>query len=190
MVTEVQVTSYTYSNSVLSGTITLYNNAYSKTVTVNYDDLSGSWSYSCAAAYSSGPNSTNYEFWTFSCPIGSAGISQFYVAYTVSGTTYYDNNGGYGVNYKVTTSSTTSTSTTSSSTSATGTTTTSTSSTSSVSSSTATPTGLYGFGSDISTWLVSAIPTAQTLMLANIHPTGTSAGVVVAAPSVQPISQN
>ncbi|KAJ1548344.1 hypothetical protein HK405_003599 [Cladochytrium tenue] len=100
-VTEVKVASYAYFDGVLSGSVTLYNNAYEKNVTVLYDDLAGNWAYSCAAAWSYGPDSTGYEVWTFDCPVAASGIDQFYVKYDVNGATYYDNGGGYGVNYQV-----------------------------------------------------------------------------------------
>jgi alpha-amylase len=57
-----------------------------------------------SASYSSGPDSSGYETWTFS---GTAtGATQFYISYTVSGTTYYDP--GNSVNYTIGASSTTS----------------------------------------------------------------------------------
>ncbi|KAJ3332074.1 glycoside hydrolase 15 protein, partial [Gonapodya sp. JEL0774] len=188
--TPIKVTSYSYDGKTLSGKITLYNYAYAKTVTINYADLAASWSYSCAATYSTGPDSSNYEYWVFGCSIGSAGISQFYATYVAAGTTYYDNNGGYGVNYKVTQPTATTTVkpvTTTITTNVIGTTTANTPRT--------TTTILPGtkpvaFSSDISNWLAVAVTQAQSYLLANIHPSGTLAGVVVAAPKVQPSSQN
>ncbi|KAI9349873.1 glucoamylase glam [Zopfochytrium polystomum] len=172
---EVKVTSYSYDGKTLSGNIKLLNIAYQKTVYVNYADLSQNWAYSCSASYSNGPDSTNYEYWTFSCSIGSAGISQFYVEYDVAGTKYYDNNGGYGVNYQVTQPTTTTTTT---------------------ASATATVTGTYTGGPiaslspDLTSWLATATPNVRELLLANIHPDGSIPGIVVAAVKNQPTGQN
>ncbi|KAH0604236.1 uncharacterized protein H6S33_006613 [Morchella sextelata] len=104
--TQVSVTSYTFTNNVLAGSIKVQNLAYTKVVTVVYA-VGSTWttSQSFAAAYSSGPASDGYEVWTFS---GTAvGATQFYVKYDVSGTSYYDP--GNSVNYQIsaTTSSTT-----------------------------------------------------------------------------------
>ncbi|KXS17801.1 glycoside hydrolase family 15 protein [Gonapodya prolifera JEL478] len=187
--TPVKVTGYGYIGNVLYGNITVYNYAYTKTVTVNYADLASSWSYTCAASYSSGPNSANYEFWVFSCNVGSAGVSQFYISYVTNGNTYYDNNGGYGVNYKVTQPTTT---TTRASSSPTNTASASPTATASAAPPPPPPPGSkpIGFSQDITTWLTAAVPNAQSYLLANINAAGTLAGVVVAAPKAQPTSQN
>ncbi|CAK4829119.1 unnamed protein product [Aphanomyces euteiches] len=100
---EVKVNSYTFDGTKLTGTVTLKNLAYTKTVTVIYANTAQTWGNTCSAGYTSGPDSSNNEIWSFNCPISSAGITQFYVEYNVNGATYYDNNGGYGSNYQVTT---------------------------------------------------------------------------------------
>uniref|UniRef100_K3WKF1 GH15-like domain-containing protein n=1 Tax=Globisporangium ultimum (strain ATCC 200006 / CBS 805.95 / DAOM BR144) TaxID=431595 RepID=K3WKF1_GLOUD len=78
---EVKVNSYTYANSKLTGSMTVQNLAYSKVVNVIYANTAQTWGNTCAASYTSGPDSTNKETWSFNCAIGSAGISQFYVEY-------------------------------------------------------------------------------------------------------------
>ncbi|KAL7266620.1 glycoside hydrolase 15 protein [Rhizina undulata] len=101
--TEVSLISYTFSNNVLAGSISIENIAYTKVVTVTYA-VGDDWSSSAiSASYSSGPGSDGYETWTFS---GTAtGATQFYITYTVSGSTYYDP-GNY-VNYQISGSATT-----------------------------------------------------------------------------------
>ncbi|KAI9356511.1 glucoamylase glam [Zopfochytrium polystomum] len=191
---EVKVTSYAYDGAKLTGNIKLSNIAYQKSVAVNYADLAQKWGYSCPASYNNGPDSTNYEYWTFSCSIGSAGISQFYVQYNVSGTSYYDNNGGYGVNYQVTQPSTSSSKSSSATTTSTPTTTATTKTT--TTSTTSAPTSTYTGGpiatlsSDISSWLAAASAADREFLLANIHPAGTIPGIVVAAVKTQPSGQN
>ncbi|KAH7020490.1 glycoside hydrolase superfamily [Ilyonectria destructans] len=126
--TQVSLISYTYTDSTLAGSIKIQNIAYTKVVSVFWAAGSTWMSTPISASYSTGPDSTGYETWTFSGKAASA--TQFYIAYTVSGTTYYDP--GNNVNYQITAStSKTSTSSTStqSSTATTTATTTSTSST-------------------------------------------------------------
>ncbi|KAM5359333.1 hypothetical protein ACJA88_015159 [Fusarium oxysporum] len=82
-----------------------------------------------SASYSTGPDSSGYKTWTFSGTAASA--TQFYIAYIISGTTYY--NPGNNVNYQITSSTLkTSTSTTGTSTRASSTVTSSTTSSSNV----------------------------------------------------------
>ncbi|KAJ1566531.1 hypothetical protein HK405_009432 [Cladochytrium tenue] len=99
--TEVALSSATYDlvSGTFSGTISVENIAYAKTVTVYYSSPAGSWSTSnaIAAAYSAASSTSGYEYWTFSTTTAAAGAalgpgSQYYIAYTVSGSTYYDNN--------------------------------------------------------------------------------------------------
>ncbi|KAJ3169060.1 glycoside hydrolase 15 protein [Irineochytrium annulatum] len=92
--TQVNVISYNFDGTTLTGTLNVQNIAYQKAIFVKYDTSSGSWSGSCNAVYSSGPASNNYETWSFSCPIDSNGISQFYVEYDVANKKYYDNGCG------------------------------------------------------------------------------------------------
>ncbi|KAF8534912.1 glycoside hydrolase superfamily [Trichophaea hybrida] len=96
--TEVALIDQAYDNNVLSGSINVQNIAFLKVVTVVWA-VGNSWSDSqtITATWSSGPDSSGYELWTFS---GSApGATQFYIRYTVSGTTYYDP--GNNINYLV-----------------------------------------------------------------------------------------
>ncbi|KAF1330242.1 Glycoside hydrolase family 15 carbohydrate-binding module family 21 protein, partial [Globisporangium splendens] len=167
---EVKVNSYTYANSNLSGTVTLQNLAYAKVVNIIYANTAQTWGNTCAAGYTSGPDSSNKEIWSFNCAIGSAGISQFYVEYKVNGNTYYDNNGGYGKNYQVT-PSTTPTPTTATPTSGTPT-------------SSPVPAPAAGFQTDITTYLATALPSLKSFLLANISPknvNGALAGSIIAA---------
>ncbi|KAJ1539896.1 hypothetical protein HK405_012302, partial [Cladochytrium tenue] len=90
---------YDLVSGAFSGTISVENIAYVKTVTVFYSSPAGSWSTSNAvdAAYSAASSTSGYEYWTFSTTTATAGAalspgSQYYIAYTVNGSTYYDNN--------------------------------------------------------------------------------------------------
>ncbi|KAJ3190868.1 glycoside hydrolase 15 protein [Irineochytrium annulatum] len=100
--TQVNVVGFTFDGSTLAGTINVQNVAYTKVIYVIYDTPAGGWPGSCSAHYSSGPASNGYETWTFSCPIDSKGITQFYVEYDVAGNKYYDNGCGVNCNYPVT----------------------------------------------------------------------------------------
>lgn len=63
----------------------IQNIAYTKVVSV-YWAVDSTWtSTPISASYSTGPDSTGYEIWTFSGKAVSA--TQFYISYTVSGTT-------------------------------------------------------------------------------------------------------
>ncbi|KAH7109641.1 glycoside hydrolase superfamily [Dendryphion nanum] len=97
--TQVSLNAFTYTNSILAGTIKVQNIAFTKTVVVNYG-VGSTWtsSQSLPAKYVSGPDSSGYEQWSFS---GTAtGATEFYILYTVSGQSYYDP--GNFVNYKIT----------------------------------------------------------------------------------------
>ncbi|KAI8876733.1 glycoside hydrolase family 15 protein [Backusella circina FSU 941] len=175
--TQVKLQSYTYSGGVLSGTIYVQNIDYTKVVTVIYSDGSGNWNNNgntISASYSSSISGTNYEYWTFSASVSS--IQQFYISYLVDGTTYYDNNGGYGANYAVTATTTTASSTTK--------TTSGTTKTSTTSTATATSTGTSSFpsgNSTISTWSPSQHSISLYAMLRNINPPGSAAGFISAS---------
>ncbi|KAF3906695.1 Glucoamylase [Dactylellina cionopaga] len=99
--TQVSLISQSYSGSTLSGTLKVQNLAYTKVVTITWAN-GNNWSgNTIAGSYVSGPDSSGYEVWGFS---GSAvGATQFYIAYTVNGATYYDP--GNSVNYQITASS-------------------------------------------------------------------------------------
>ncbi|KAI5786947.1 alpha amylase [Pyronema domesticum] len=85
--TQVSLISQSYSSNVLSGSIKIQNIAYAKAVSVLWTSGS-SGSQTITASYSSGPDSTGYEVWSFS---GTAkGATKFNIQYTVSGSTYYD----------------------------------------------------------------------------------------------------
>ncbi|MBW7474567.1 CBM21 domain-containing protein [Paenibacillus oenotherae] len=85
-----------------SGQIEVQNIAPTKTVTVHYTTDNTNW-YSKNASYV-GPTSGSYERWDFAVSTSSLnntnpelyGLSfiKFYLEYNVSGSTYYDNNGG------------------------------------------------------------------------------------------------
>ncbi|KAJ9427857.1 glycoside hydrolase superfamily [Fusarium oxysporum] len=127
--TQVSLKSYTYTGSTLAGSVKIQNIAYAKAVSVYWAAGSTWMSTPISASYSTGPDSSGYETWTFSGTAASA--TQFYIAYIVSGTTYYDP--GNNVNYQITSStSKTSTSTTGTSTRASSTITSSTTSSSTV----------------------------------------------------------
>ncbi len=80
----------------LRGTVEVQNLAYSKAVTVRYYSWSTAKWADAAASYV-GPSSAGKELWSFD--IGTVGATQFAIAYSVNGATYWDNNGGQ--NYKV-----------------------------------------------------------------------------------------
>ena len=154
---EVKVNSYTFDGSTLSGSMTVRNLAYNKVVSVIYANNAQTWGNTCRASYTSGPDSSNNEVWSFKCPIGSQGIKQFYAEYKVNGQTYYDSNGGYGSNYQVDSKT--------------------------VPPPTTEPLS-PGFQADVSSFLKDAVPTAKTLMLSNISPksiAGAAAGSIIAA---------
>ncbi|KAI8075404.1 glucoamylase glam [Gilbertella persicaria] len=168
---QVQVKSFNYDGSTLSGQIYVQNIAYEKTVTVVYSDGSDNWNNNgntIAASYSSSISGSNYEYWTFSSSVPS--IKQFYIKYVVAGKTYYDNNGTK--NYQVSASTPTTTTTTTSS-GATKTTTT----IGPTSTSTVFPSG----NSTISSWLKGQIETSRFAMLRNINPAGTVKGFIAAS---------
>ncbi|KAF3931211.1 Alpha-amylase [Dactylella cylindrospora] len=129
--TQVSLISYTYSNNILAGYISVQNIAYQKVVSVYWAQGNNWQSTPISASYYSGPASNGFETWVFS---GTAsGATQLYIKYDVSGTSYYYP-GNY-VNVQVTSSSTTASSTTTSrtTTSSSRTSTTTTSGTTSVS---------------------------------------------------------
>jgi hypothetical protein len=89
--------------------IDVRNIAPTKTVTLTYTannwatttTLSGgflSWYQTGWSTYLSFPNAYGVERWLVAAPVAASQI-QFYIAYTVNGVTYYDNN--YGANYVV-----------------------------------------------------------------------------------------
>ncbi|KAJ3210013.1 Alpha-amylase A type-1/2 [Entophlyctis luteolus] len=89
--------SFNLVSGAFNGTISVLNIAYTKTVIVYYSSPSGTWSSANAihATYAAA-STNNYETWTYSTTTAistalGAG-SQYYIAYTVSGSTYYDNN--------------------------------------------------------------------------------------------------
>ncbi|KAJ3388767.1 glycoside hydrolase 15 protein [Entophlyctis sp. JEL0112] len=154
--TPVQVENYAYDGSTFSGTIWVENIAYTKVVQVFYSTAASVWSTSqvISAAYQAA-NSNGYETWTFSGAVAS--ISEFYVEYQVSGSTYYDNNNSN--NYAVSTPPATPTC-----------------------SGTPMAAVTSGFQSDITAYFAAGVPLFTQYMMSNIHPSGTSAGIVVAAP--------
>ncbi|KAJ3186793.1 glycoside hydrolase 15 protein [Irineochytrium annulatum] len=98
---KVEVLSYLYDGSALSGDVIVENVALDKVVKIKYSTLDGTWEGECDAAYASGPELDNFETWAFNCPIDARGISQFFVQYEVDGNIYYDNGCGYDCNYPV-----------------------------------------------------------------------------------------
>ncbi|GHU83873.1 glycogen-binding regulatory subunit of S/T protein phosphatase I [Clostridia bacterium] len=88
-----------YSNT-LSGAIQLVNYDYSKVVTIRYTTDNWATYNDASATYYSTISGTGLERWTFSVPLPTGTTSvQFAASYTVSGTTYWDNN--FGDNYTV-----------------------------------------------------------------------------------------
>lgn len=99
----------------LSGDIELENIAYAKVVKVVYSVNGGSWTEASARYVKS--LGGNREHWAFEIGLGSflnvgdprAGYTgarvrtQFALKYQVAGKTYWDNNGGAGVDYRVST---------------------------------------------------------------------------------------
>ncbi|KAJ3210433.1 glycoside hydrolase 15 protein [Dinochytrium kinnereticum] len=94
----VRLGAYQYRGNVLYGELKLKNLGFQKSVTINYEDTTGSWENSCSAVYGSGPYQSNFEVWKFNCPISEKGIKKFYVKYTASGTDYFDSNDGANYN--------------------------------------------------------------------------------------------
>lgn len=97
----------------LSGDIELENIAYTKVVQIHYSINGGTWQDASAWYVSSLGN--NRERWSFRIQLGEyygmddrrmlfqgpAWNVQFAVKYTVNGVTYWDNNGGSGNDYRV-----------------------------------------------------------------------------------------
>lgn len=85
-----------------TGDIEVENIAYNKQVSVVYS-LKGTNVWYEAPAHYVSHSEGNYEVWrfgiTFEDDIWAKGI-QFAIKYTVNGTTYWDNNGGAGVDYR------------------------------------------------------------------------------------------
>ncbi|KAJ3002641.1 hypothetical protein HKX48_002216 [Thoreauomyces humboldtii] len=103
--TQVSLASYTFTNGVLAGSITVQNLAYSKQITVNYA-VGASQAFASGqnipAKYASAASTSGFETWTFSAP--AEDVTAFYIAYAVSGQTYYAP--GNEQNYQVTSSPT------------------------------------------------------------------------------------
>ncbi|KAJ3332647.1 hypothetical protein HDU76_013533 [Blyttiomyces sp. JEL0837] len=167
---QVQVKSFSCSGGFASGQILVQNIAYTKNVTAHFSDTTGSFASPILVAASyTGAGNNGYELWSFSSARAGVG-SQFYIQYDVSGSTYYDSNGGSSANYKIascpaittttaTTSSTTSTtSTISSSTSTSTSTVISTTSTTSTTSSSISTTSTTTSTSTTSTVTPTCIP--------------------------------
>ncbi|KAI9315487.1 glucoamylase glam [Dichotomocladium elegans] len=175
--TQVKLEAYTYSDSIFSGRIFVQNIDYTKIVTVYWSDASNKWDsskYYTEAAYTHSIPGTNYEYWDFSATIGPSGIKQFYISYQVRGVTYYDNNGGYGVNYDVISSPPT---TSDATTIPTTTTSAIPSSTTTIPASTGVPSG----NSTITVWADSQHKISWKAMLANINPPGSATGFIAAS---------
>ncbi|KAJ3094709.1 glycoside hydrolase 15 protein [Phlyctochytrium planicorne] len=86
--------SYDADTNVVSGSIWIKNIAFSKAVQGFYSTPTAEWSTTqfFSASYSS-PADNGFEVWTFSATPAKFGPgSQFYLKYTVSGNSYYDNN--------------------------------------------------------------------------------------------------
>ncbi|KAJ7645175.1 glycoside hydrolase superfamily [Mycena polygramma] len=120
----VQLENFTLTGNTFSGNIYIKNIASTKVVNLYYSSATGFWPSNAGdqgvtASFSSSISGTNFQTWVFSGTIGSAGISQFFLRYDVSGRTYYDNNGqqNYDVGFTKTTTTTSAVATWSSSTS-------------------------------------------------------------------------
>ncbi|KAJ3194000.1 glycoside hydrolase 15 protein [Entophlyctis luteolus] len=156
----VLVNNFEYNGITFSGTIWIKNIAFAKSVQVFYSTMDGVWSDSqnIAAKYSAA-NANGYETWTFVGWVVS--IGQFYVKYQVSGATYYDNNNSN--NYPVFTPNV------------------SLPDPPPVCSGVTIPAVQTGFQDDITDYFSNGVPLFTKHMMANIHPSGTSPGIVVAA---------
>ncbi len=84
-----------YRTPYLRGIVEVKNLAYAKSVTVRYTAGNNVWTD--AAANYVGPSTPGKELWSFD--ISTPNATWFAIAYTVNGTTYWDNNGG--ANYKL-----------------------------------------------------------------------------------------
>ncbi|KAJ3133942.1 glycoside hydrolase 15 protein [Physocladia obscura] len=154
---QVQTEDYGYDGTTLSGTLWVQNIAYTKVVQVIYSTANGDWNNNgnvINAVYQA-PSTNGYETWTFSAAVSS--IAEFYVKYQVSGNTYYDNNNSQ--NYAVTAPP-------------------------APAACTGTPTHAVtsGIQSDITAYFNAGVPSFTQYLFNNIHPAGTSPGIVVAAP--------
>ncbi|KAI9493573.1 glucoamylase precursor [Zychaea mexicana] len=180
----IQLESYTYSENVFAGRIFVQNIAYTKEVNVFWSDASDDWNdngNSVAASYSESIADTNYEYWEFSTTIGSAGISQSYLRYDVSGSIYYDNNDSQ--NYDITETSTPTT-TTAAPTSTTSTPTTTTdggSTTTTTATSVPTSTGVPEGNATISEWASAQLDISWPNLMMNVNPSGAVTGSIVAS---------
>ena len=79
-----------YRDQYLRGIVEVKNIAYAKTVSIHYTEGNNVWK-DFAASYV-GPSTPGKELWSFNITTGKA--PQFAIAYTVNGSTYWDNNGG------------------------------------------------------------------------------------------------
>ena len=93
---------------VLDGEIELENIAYHKDVVIRYTVDGVNWQDK--NAYYKESLADNREIWGFSVTLGETSYNsgnysgyncEFAVKYTVNNQTYWDNNGGYGINYKI-----------------------------------------------------------------------------------------
>ncbi|KAJ3109296.1 glycoside hydrolase 15 protein [Phlyctochytrium planicorne] len=93
---------YSFLSGVLAGSIWIKNLSPQKSVNVIASTTTGSWGATAPASYSS-TAANGYEIWTFSSALAGLGTgSQFYIKEDTLGTSYYDSNGGFGVNYPIT----------------------------------------------------------------------------------------
>ncbi|KAI8138346.1 glucoamylase [Fennellomyces sp. T-0311] len=173
----IKLESYTYSDNVFAGRIFIRNIAYTKVVKVFWSDESGNWNGNgnyVDASYSGSISGTNYEYWEFSTTIGSAGISQSYLRYDVSGSTYYDNNGN--ANYDIEEDSTPTPTTTT-----TSTTTITTTTTSGTSTPTSVPTEVPAGNTTVTDWVNDQLEISWPSLLKNVNPSGAVTGFIAAS---------
>lgn len=78
--------------NLLVGTVEVKNLAYEKQVAIAYTTGDGQWA-EVAAGYVA-PADNGYESWFFAKELPMGATARFAVRYTVSGQTYWDNNGG------------------------------------------------------------------------------------------------
>ncbi|KAI7851988.1 glucoamylase precursor [Circinella umbellata] len=177
---EIELDSYTYTGGVFSGRLYVKNIAYTKEVNVYWSDASEDWANNgnyVAATYSEAISGTNYEYWEFSAKIGSSGISESYIKYTVSGSTYYDNNGGK--NYAIT--ETTTPTITATPTSTTATTTISSTTTTATSIPTSVPSTVPEGNVTVTEWVNKQLKISWSDLLQNVNPSGTVTGFIAAS---------
>ncbi|KAJ3111152.1 glycoside hydrolase 15 protein [Phlyctochytrium bullatum] len=99
-----RVQRYSCKGSTLSGGVWVRNLGFRKSVLITASNPAGNqWTFTVPASYSGTFDKDGaWELWTFSKTLPGIGTgSQFYVKYDINGQSFFDSNGGPGINYRI-----------------------------------------------------------------------------------------